>query len=167
MKIVDIANEIYIDSGSPTDTSIPAITFWIRGKIGTLNNLLYEDLVFDPNTQEMLTAGGSELPYEIVAIIKQLYRIYDYEVQIRKTMNALANDSILKIEDQGTTIVRVNRNMVSQTYAKIRKDEMMMLTDLVNAYRNKYSRPLQVAGDDTEIGYTEYPGAYYPLYLRR
>lgn len=166
MKIADIANEIYIDSGSPTDTSLPAISFWIRGKIGNLNTLLYEDFQLEESSQEILTSSGGELPYEVVAIIKQMYRVYDYEVQIRKQMNALANDSILRIDDQGTSITKVNRNMVSQTFVKIRKDEIAGLKDLIAAYHNKYSKPLQVAGDDTEIGFTEYPG-FFPFYLRR
>jgi hypothetical protein len=152
MKIVDIANEIFIDSGSPTDNSIPAIAFWIRGKIGSLNTLLYESFQLNETTLEILTSTGGELAYEAVAVIKQMYRIYDYEVQIRKNMNALASDNLLSISDQGTTITRVNRNSISQTYSTIRKDEIKMLTDLINAYRNRQGTPLQVAGDDTEVG---------------
>lgn len=166
MKTVDIANEIYLDSGAPTDTSIPAIAFWIRGKIGTLNVLLFENLSIDINTQELTNCGGS-LPYEIIAIIKQMYRIYDYEVQIRKTMNAVLADPLLKIEDQGTLVTRVNRNEISKTYVQIRKDEIQTLKDLVTAYHIKYAGPQAVHGDDTQAGaYDDYIN-FWPSYVRR
>lgn len=166
MKIVDIANEIYIDAGSPTDTSIPAIAFWIRGKLGTINNSLYEDFSLDEKTQEITSSGG-DLSFEAIAIIKQMYRLYDYEVQIRKQMNALAADSILKIEDQGTMIMKVNRNMVSQTLMQVRRDEIKLLNDLVTSYRIKKGVPQQVAGDDTIGGYYQDHLTWYPMYLRR
>ena len=167
MKITDIANEIFIDAGSPTSTSIPAITFWIRGKLGTINNLLYEDFGLDSTTQELTNTSGTDLSYEAISIIKQMYRLYDYEVQIRTQMNALANDSIIKIEDQGTSIIKINRNMVSQTLMQIRRDEIKMLSDLVTAYRLKQSSPKQVAGDDTMGGYYQDNLTWYPMYLRR
>lgn len=166
MKVVDIANEIYVDAGSPTETSIPAIAFWIRGKIGTVNTLLFEDFTIDNTTQELVKSDGSDIPYETAAVIKQMYRIYDYEVQIRNNMNALNVNNILSIEDQGTTITRVNRNSISQTFAQIRRDELATLKELVNAYRNKYSTPQQIAGDDTEVGWNAYP-SLFPFYTRR
>ena len=33
MKVVDIADEVYRELGSPTDLSIPAIAFWLRTNI--------------------------------------------------------------------------------------------------------------------------------------
>ena len=42
MKVVDIANEIYLELGSPTTTNLAAISFWIRANIGRLNNLINE-----------------------------------------------------------------------------------------------------------------------------
>ena len=40
MKVVDIANEIFIELGEPSSLSIPAITFWVRSNIGKLNNAI-------------------------------------------------------------------------------------------------------------------------------
>ena len=165
MKIVDIANEIYVDSGSPTDTSIAAIAFWIRGKLGTINNLLFESFTYNENTLE-LNSGNGDLSYEAIAVIKQLYRIYDYEVQIRKHMNALASSAILSIQDHLTTITRINRNSVSQTFAQLRRDEMKILDTLIAAYHSRESTPSQIAGDDTLAGSAaQFPA--YPIYLRR
>ena len=173
MKIVDIANEIYIDAGSPTDTSIPAIAFWIRGKMGALNVMLYEDLIIDETTQELIDTssdnGDGQLSYAMIAIIKQLYRVYDYEVQIRNTMNALAKDAILSIEDQGTTITKINRNSVSQTLRQVRKDEMDLLQKMVSFYviGQHSAIPRQVAGDDTMGGTFNDQVSLYPSYIRR
>jgi len=169
MKIVDIANEIFIDAGSPANTSIPAIAFWIRGKVGTLNILLYEDLSIDETTQELVDTGGTPLDYQIIAIIKQMYRIYDYEVQIRTQMNAMAADTILKFEDQGTMITKVNRNMVSQTLRQVRKDEMDSLNRMITHYilGSHQAVPTQVAGDDTMPGGLTSPLPSYSIYLRR
>jgi hypothetical protein len=163
MKVVDIANEIFIDAGSPTTTSIPAIAFWVRGQVGRINNLLYEDFTINETTLELTHADGTEISYEAVAVIKQLYRLYDYEVQIRTQMNALAACNILSIDDQGTSITRINRNSVSQTLSQIRRDEISMLNDLITAYRNNNpaAMPSQVAGDDTYAGpMWDYPEGY-------
>ena len=40
MKIVDIADEIYRELGSISTLSIPAIAYWVRGNIGSLNNYI-------------------------------------------------------------------------------------------------------------------------------
>lgn len=152
MKVVDIANEIYVEAGSPTDTSIPAIAFWIRGKVGAINNLLYECFTINEDTFEILNENGGEISPEAVAIIKQMYRLYDYELQIRSNMNALSLDSILRVEDQGSSVTKVNRNEVSKTLAFIRKDEILSFNSLVDAYRNRSSSPSQIAGDDTIPG---------------
>lgn len=151
MKVVDIANEIYIDAGSPTNTSIPAIAYWIRGKIGTINNLLFEDFIINDGF-EIVDGGGDEIPIEAVAIIKQMYRLYDYEVQIRNNMNALATDSLLEVTDNfgGAGFRRINKNEVSKTLITIRKDEINAFNNLVTAYRMRGTSPVQVAGDDTQ-----------------
>ena len=41
IKVVDIADEIHRELGSPSDLSISAISYWLRTNIGQLNNLLY------------------------------------------------------------------------------------------------------------------------------
>jgi hypothetical protein len=167
MKIVDIATEIFFDAGSPAETSIPAIAFWIRGKIGTLNTVLFENFQFNETTKEINSANGGDLSYEAIAIIKQMYRIYDYDIQIRTQLAALAVNSIVKIEDQGTSITRVNRNTINQTLSKIRKEEIDMLAYLIKSYHSREGVPLQVAGDDTQVGYTQQFPSSYAIYPRR
>jgi hypothetical protein len=150
MKIVDIANEIYIDSGSPSSTSVPAIAFWIRGKVGEINNLLFED--FTINDALEIVDGDDEISFEAVSIIKKLYKIYDYEVSVRSNMNALASDSIIEVTDQGSSVRKVNRNEVSKTFVQLKSLEEESLQRLVTAYRLRGASPTQVVGDDTERG---------------
>ena len=40
IKVVDIADEIHRELGSPSDLSISAISYWLRTNIGQLNNLI-------------------------------------------------------------------------------------------------------------------------------
>lgn len=167
MKVVDIATEIYIEQGSPTSTSIPAVAYWIRSKVGWLNTMLYEDLVIDTTTLE-ITNRGAEIDPQIVAILTQAYKIYDLEVQIRSAMNALAADSILEVSDNlgGTSFRRVNRNEIAKTLITIRKDEIGALKILIDSYRSLTSQPSQVAGDDTQSGVPEVYTLYRP-FIRR
>jgi hypothetical protein len=153
MKVVDIATEIYINVGSPTSTSIPAIVYWIRSKVGTINNSLYEDFVIDPVTYEILDGSGAEISADAVAIIQKFYEVYDLDVQIRTQMNALASDSLLEFtEVDGSHFRRTNRNEISKTLASIKKDELQRLKDLINGYRIHKAVPAQVTGDDTVEG---------------
>ena len=167
MKVVDIANEIYIDAGSPSDTSIPAIAFWIRTKTGWLNTILYEDFVVNDGF-EIINATGAEISPEAVSIVKQLYKLYDLEVQVRKMMNAIAADGILSVTDNlgGTSFTRVNRNEVAKTLIMLRKDENDLLQRMIDSYRSLMSQPSQVAGDDTTSGYTYNFPSYRPLWGR-
>jgi hypothetical protein len=147
MKVVDISNEIYIDSGSPTSTSIAAIAFWIRGKVGHINNLLQENFVIN-DAYEIVDGGGNE----ISLVIKKLYKIYDYEIQIRTHMNAITTDTVLEVEDDGSRIKKVNRNEVSKTFASLKGQEEAALKNLVSSYRQRLSTPVQITGDDIEQG---------------
>ena len=51
MKVVDIAQEIYMELGEPSSLSIPAIAFWIRSNVGALNN--YIDKAFKINDSSL------------------------------------------------------------------------------------------------------------------
>jgi hypothetical protein len=155
MKIVDIANEIYSDIGSPTSTSIPAIAFYIRGQVGKINNLLYENFYIEETSgqYEIFDDSAAEISIDAVAIMKKIYEIYDLDVQIRAQMNALASDTILEFtEVDGSSFRRTNRNEISKTLSSMKKDELQVLKDMVNAYRIHKAVPAQVAGDDTVEG---------------
>ena len=171
MHIVDIASEIYQDAGEPTNASIPSISYWIRGKVGDINVLLYENFVIEETSgqYEILDPDDVEISSDAVAIIKKMYQIYDYQVQIRTQMNALASDTLLSFrEADGSSFTRTNRNEISKTLASIRKDELQSLKDLVTAYRIKKSSPLDVVGTDcdnlTLANYSTYGRVGYSRY---
>ncbi len=151
MLIIDIANEIFIDEGSPSSTSLPAIAFWIRGQIGRINSLLCEDFQINLTTQEIFNCNGANIDIDAIAIIKQLYRLYSLQLQVSNNMNALASDSLLSVQDNfgGGTFIRANKNEIAKTLISMRKDEIEILNGLVGAYKINKGRPAQVAGDDT------------------
>lgn len=153
MKIVDIANEIFIDSFEPSYTSVPAIAFWIRGKIGTLNSAICEDYQIDDNGEVFNDNGPISM--DAVAIIKQYYRVYNLEYQYNNQLNALANNTgLIEVQDNfgGATFRRVNKNEIAKNIASVRKDEIEVLNNLVSLYKINKGRPTQVAGDDTQSG---------------
>ena len=47
MKVVDIADELFNELGSPTTLSIQAISYWLRSNIGSLSNYLNEDFTLN------------------------------------------------------------------------------------------------------------------------
>lgn len=159
MLIVDIANEIWIDEGSPTNTSIPAIAFWIRGQVGRVNNLLCEDLQINESTLEITHCNGKLISLDIISIFKQLYRLYALQLQINNNMNFLASDSLISVVDRfaGGSFTRINKNEISKTLISFRKDEIEILNNLVGAYKISQSRVLAVNGDDDHRGYREEP----------
>lgn len=155
MFIIDIANEIFLDEGSPTYTSLPAICFWIRGKIGTVNSLLCEDYKINEITKEVVNCNGCRIGIDAVGIIKQLYRIYSLQIQINNNMNALAKDSLLSVTDEfgGGQFTRVNKNEISKTLLMMRKDETEILNNLVGLYKINKSTPSSLSGDDIVPAY--------------
>lgn len=157
MKIVDIAHEIYEDNNEPTYTSIPAIAFWIRGKVGAINSLLCEDFQISPNSLEITSCNGTEICIDAVAVIKQMYRLYNLQTQFNTQMQALLADSLIMVKDDfgGGGFQRVNKNEIAKTLLAFRKEESDELDKLIGAYKINRSRPIQVAGDDT------IPAPYY------
>ena len=154
MLVVDLANEIFIDESSPTNTSIAAISFWIRGQIGRINSLLCEDFSIN-NSLEVIDCNGDSFDINAVAIIKQLYRLYALQLQINNHMNLLLVDSLLSVEDTfgGGKFTRHNKNEIAKTLISMRKDEIQILNRLVSSYKINKSNPKQVAGDDTISAY--------------
>jgi hypothetical protein len=124
MKVVDIATEIYIEQGSPSTTTIPAIAYWVRTKVGWLNAQVYEELSINDALEIM--NKGAEITPELVSIIKQAYKVYDLELQIKSLSLAIATDGILSVTDNlgGTSFTRVNRSEVMKTITQSRKDEL-------------------------------------------
>jgi hypothetical protein len=152
MKVVDIADEVYRELGSPTDLSISAIAFWIRTNIGELNNLLFTTYDVHVSTLELLDADNAEITAEAVAIMKKMYSIHYYDLQIKKNITSLSTDTILEVSDQGSSVKKVNKNEINKTLSSVRNQEIVSMKNLITAYRLRSAEPRQVAGDDTVAG---------------
>ena len=53
MKVVDISDAIYRDLGEPSSISIPAIAFWVRENVGSLNNAINTDFSVNSTSLEI------------------------------------------------------------------------------------------------------------------
>ncbi len=148
MKVVDIADEIFRELDFPSAISISSITFWLRSNIGSLNNLIDTSFTVDSTTLEF----SADLTEQEKSILKKLYIIHYYNLQIRSTLGAAANDAILEVSSDGATVRKINKNEVSKTYVAVKRQETEDLQKLVNGYKSSAAAPLQVAGDDTVAG---------------
>ncbi len=151
MKVVDIADEIYVEAGSPTSTSIPAIAYWLRANYGRLNALIFTSFTLD-SSYEIVDEDGEEITPEAASVLKKLYNIYRYDSDIKYNLNSLNTDTILEVSDQGSSVKKINKNEVSKTLASLRRQELEELDTLVASYKNLKSTPKQVVGDDTVAG---------------
>jgi hypothetical protein len=153
MKVTDIAAQIYIENGSPTDTSQLAIQDWIRNNVGKLNTLLYEHFYLDPTTQDIFTEAGVEIGLLPAAIVVMMYKVYRTDLDIRNIMSGLSIDTVIEGADQEFRVKRINRSEVLKTLATLKKDYLKEMIDLVHYYRSYNGEPVQVVGDDIWKGY--------------
>ena len=153
MKVVDISDQIYRELDSPTDLSVPAISFWLRSNVGVLNNYINTKFLVNAvleivNSDDLV----KEVGLEEVAILKKMYFLHDYEKKLRSVLGAASMDAVIQISDLGTSIRKVNKNEVGKTFAQVKKQEQEQLDKMIAAYKISASSPRQVAGDDTEEG---------------
>lgn len=152
MKVETIATEIFMELGEPSSLTIPSISYYIRAQVGHINNLLFEDFLVEETSgqYQILDSDGVEITPEAVSVIKAIYRVHEYGLSIRSSMNAVNSDSILEFTDghQGSSIKRQNRVEQSKVFASLKAAEQQNLNDLVMAYRMKNTSPDQVTGDD-------------------
>lgn len=161
MKVVDIADEIYRELGSPSSLSIPAIAFYVRGSVGALNSyintsyVLNTDLEVEETTTDNATATSTitEIGIAETAILKKMYMVHFYDTKIRTNLTSLDSDTIVEVTDQGSSVRKVNKNEISKTLLSIRNQEYQNLQKLIAQYKVSKSSPNQVAGDDTIEGF--------------
>ena len=156
MKVVDIADEIFRELGSPSTLSIPPIAFWVRTNLGGLNSKLNTSYVINSTSMEIeqttTDIAGVKTTAEIgdneKYILKKMYLIHFYDVQIRNTLGAASTDAIIEIEADGTRVKKVNKTEQGRWYQNAKRTELEELKNIINQYRSNSSKPLQVAGDD-------------------
>jgi hypothetical protein len=169
MLVKDIGNDLMIDE-MPQGTSLAAVCHWIRGTISYLNVMLYEDFSISPINYEILDnshtreyyqqhwyencqflqSGQPTINLEAVGIIKQLFRIYNLQLQVQNNMNSINQNDLLSVGDNfgGGTFTRINRNEVAKTLISMRKDEIQILNKMIGAYLIRKSGVKGISGDD-------------------
>ena len=80
MKIVDIADEIHRELGSPATLSIPAIAFWVRTNVGAMNNHINTSYEVNVSSLEIVDQGDSPITMYEIAIMKDKYNIHYYDL---------------------------------------------------------------------------------------
>tara|TARA_Y100001963_G_C6789719_1_gene454812 strand:+ start:2919 stop:3437 length:519 start_codon:yes stop_codon:yes gene_type:complete len=160
MKVVDIADDVYRELGSPTSLSIPAIAFYIRGSVGALNSYINTSFglnssleIEETNTDTSGSTNTSEIGIAEAAILKKMYMVHFYDSKIRTNLTALDSDTIVEVTDQGSSVRKINKNEISKTLLSIRNQEYEGLQKLISQYKISKSAPNQVVGDDTVEGF--------------
>ena len=154
MKITDISHEIFTELGSPTNLSIPAIAFWLRTNVGTLNNLINTGFVLNASheIEQTVDSVTTEIGREESSILKKLHLVHFYDTLVRDSIGAASWNSVIEVTDMNARVRKINRSEVGKTLAQVKKEENVQLEKLVISYKSGNATPLQVAGDDTIVG---------------
>ena len=150
MKVVNIADQIFKELDEPSDLSVPAIAYWVRNKVGELNDLIFTTFKIDETTLEIVDENGTEIKENAAAILKKMYSVHRLNSKIRQRITALESNSVIEVTDDGATVRMVNKNEVIKALATLKKQEADELYKLVTGFVLGDSSPLQVTGDDTE-----------------
>ena len=155
MKVVDLADEIYRELGSPSDISIAPIAFWCRTNLGALNNAIMSEYEVDSSTLEIHEAKdgtNTAIGLREGAIFKKMYLIHYYDLKIISTLTAASTDSAVELESDGSRIRKLDKTQQSNAYIRIKALEIELLNKMITAYKISSTSPLQVAGDDSIEG---------------
>lgn len=167
-KIVDIAYEIFEELGEPTNISIPSIAFWLRANLPKLNLLIDKNYSIGSNLEIEPSRNqfNAEEPFTLKekSILQKMYMVSYYERLFRNALGAASVDSVVSVTDDGSTVVKINKNEIAKNYSQLKNQTNNDLLELVKIYNLNQVNPKQVAGDDTIIGHGEF--GYNYLYRR-
>lgn len=190
IKIVDMADEVWRDLGTPNDTQIPYIATWFRANVGKLNDLIFTNFVIDKATQEIISRDWyksicNQAPPicntppcskdfsqyfhgEEKVIFQDIFRVKYYENQVRNLLFAAQFDTIQVVKEGDSEVTRkIVKNDLAKTFLALKKDVEDRLMYLTHLYKFKKGSAQQVTGDDfiTNVPYSwvgDYgPGYYY------
>ena len=143
-KIVDYGADAYEFSGSFVSPAYEPQAF--NEATGALGLSVSGD-----NGAASVPAIVSIQPEE-ASILKKMYIVHYYDQQIRTTVGAASSDPVVEVASDGSRVRKINKNELSKTYLSLKREEYNELTDLINAYKLRKASPVQVAGDDTQVG---------------
>ena len=144
IKIVDVAQEIFDEMGSPDDISIPSISFWLRTNYGKINNLITTAFSLNDTTLEL----SPDLDAQTADIFKLLYHVYYADRKIRENLGASSVSSFLELTSDGGSIRRVSPSEKAKTYLQLRKELQSQLDDAVVSFSAGQIQPLAIHGAD-------------------
>lgn len=145
VTVTDLSDFSYrIITNQDSDFSIAAIAYFYRNSLGLINNLLKASFTINPTTLEF----SPELDDNTAEIFKLFFKIYYYDIKINSSLGAGALDSVLQIDDFGTSVRTVNRNEIAKTWLQLRKETKLQLDEQVQSYNYNSFSPVAVCGDD-------------------
>ena len=143
MKIVDIADQIFRDLDTPSDLSIPAVAFWLRNNVGSLNNHISTAVAIKAETGELLNSKDEEIDAEATAILKKMYMVHHYSVKLRSALSATTTDTVISVSDDNSSVTKIKKNEVSKTYAQVKRQEYDEMQEMIHAYKIGKAVPRQ------------------------
>lgn len=143
--ILEIADEIFFELGNPDDTSIAAISFWLRSNVGGLNSKIGTSYTVNETSPfEFNTNLGDSEKY----IFKKMFYVYWYTKLMNANLGAAAYSAIIEYSSDGDTIRKINKNEIAKTHLQLRNKLSEELTQDVSFYKKNGFIPLHVFGDD-------------------
>ena len=82
------------------------------------------------------------------SIFKMLFSIHYYERLFRNALGAASVDSVVSVTDDGSTVVKINKNELAKNYSQLRRQINEELLALTKNYNMNEAKPIQVTGDD-------------------
>lgn len=168
IPISGIATEIYSELGQPNDLNVGSISYWLRSNVGDLNILINKKFYIDTNTLEISAPEGSEDLFGDIekSIFKMLFSIHYYERLFRNALGAASVDSVVSVTDDGSTVVKINKNELAKNYAQLRRQINEELLTLTKNYNINEAKPIQVTGDDIIPGNVKDYNSTIDIYSR-
>lgn len=136
MKLVDLADSIYRELGSPTTPCLAEISHWLRYNIGQLNIQLHEETVLDEEEDEF----SPELTIEQANIYKLMYFVKYADTNRQNNLGPASYDWS-EISEGDTTIRKVSKNEVAKNYKLMRDGYTDDLRRLIHLYKNNQIVP--------------------------
>lgn len=161
MKVVDISDAIYRDLGEPSSLSIPAIAFWIRENVGSLNNAINTDFSVNSTSLEIqreINGVATNIGIDEASILKKMYTVHYYDTKIRASVVGVETDSVVEVSSDGMRVRKTSKTDIIRNLTSVKRLETEELNRMVAYYKVHKAVPRQVAGDDTTEGF--YNGGY-------
>jgi len=156
MKVVDISDAIYRDLGEPSSLSIPAIAFWIRENVGSLNNAINTEffIKFDSfEIQRKIDGHDTNIGSDEASILKKMFTVHYYDTKIRASVVAVETDSVVEVSSDGMRVRKTSKTDIIRNLTSLKRLETEELNRMVAYYKVHKAAPRQVVGDDTVQGF--------------